>query len=465
MRIPFKHKGQADQYLKICRELVEKAVAIELPKMRAYHAFCKGFGYTNYEELVRLVSATSCFSGDMPGEQIKSSLANGFRRALDLARELGVEEAETVKAISPQLAEVAHQLARQVNAPQQERQRRVVDNQALARDREARELLNDATVLLVNNAFTATELSDAEAKLKRVVSISPDNPEPYNWLGLIECRRGDYAKAVSYYQQAVELASTRMGDRDPRSLGFLARMANDDYYAALVGLGKARWQVGERKLGIETLERALTKDRSDSDVRELLAQMYHLEGNLSRARQMYIRNRPQSAAFVGAGHHYNFGLLHFQKRKYEEALLIIRFAFLQNPYIAYALLHESPKELQYVCLPYNERPAVPAEVQELWTAVPNALQLLKELTIHPSVLSDFKQIATIDEWLGRCKGQFAMKTPFLEERTRLCSWTRLEETNGPIANEVMAKARSACIIKEPRAGQMTTLVPVGAIRP
>jgi hypothetical protein len=99
MRFPFKHQGQADRYLKICREVLELNIVAPagtiLNVQRTRNEFCCGFGYHSYNELTKDLAQSANRLFILPSQDdLRTAVGAAFEKALVFARASGFENEE-----------------------------------------------------------------------------------------------------------------------------------------------------------------------------------------------------------------------------------------------------------------------------------------------------------------------------------------------------------------------------------
>jgi len=109
VRIPFSNLGQAEFYLKACKKtLANRLIAPDggrLPTQRIRNAFCKGLGYSSYDELKITMSRRREFKTSSPPlDDLHTAFAKGFTLALAVAEEHGFRLPEPTDTLALQLA-------------------------------------------------------------------------------------------------------------------------------------------------------------------------------------------------------------------------------------------------------------------------------------------------------------------------------------------------------------------------
>ena len=95
MRINFRHRQHADRYLKLCirilRENLSGPTGLHLGMQRARNAFCIGFGYNSYNELLKVLQNQEHPSSSVCRKELEIALFKAFELAVQVAREYGFE--------------------------------------------------------------------------------------------------------------------------------------------------------------------------------------------------------------------------------------------------------------------------------------------------------------------------------------------------------------------------------------
>lgn len=109
MRILFRNLGQAEYYLKASKKTLAKNLIApdggRLPTQRVRNAFCKGVGYSSYDELKLIMSQRHKY--DKPSsspDDLHRAFSKGFSLALAVAEEYGFRLPEPVDTLAPRLA-------------------------------------------------------------------------------------------------------------------------------------------------------------------------------------------------------------------------------------------------------------------------------------------------------------------------------------------------------------------------
>lgn len=109
MRIPFSNLGHAEFYLKACKKTLANSLTApdggRLPTQRIRNAFCKGLGYSSYDELKIIVRQRREFDNSSPPlDDLRGACAKGFSLALAVAEEYGFRLPEPADTLALQLA-------------------------------------------------------------------------------------------------------------------------------------------------------------------------------------------------------------------------------------------------------------------------------------------------------------------------------------------------------------------------
>jgi tetratricopeptide (TPR) repeat protein len=152
----------------------------------------------------------------------------------------------------------------------------------------------DVHLELGNVHLARSEWREAQAEYAKCLASNPDNPIPAFNNGLVLRKSGDIEGAIHYYNLAlsldpkfhepiVELAILHLqATRADDALELLGRTSADD--ATVQSLfGAAHLQKGNLDEAQKCLESALKKDRSLTDARLNLSQVFIRKGDLARA--------------------------------------------------------------------------------------------------------------------------------------------------------------------------------------
>src|SRR5437879_2375540 len=111
MRIHFLHRGHAERCLKNCLFILRIELS-KYPKLRvaAHHlrnAFCRGLGYSSYEELVRFLSLHPTTDSATNPDALLEALTKGFRLSLELVKTSEFRLSVDMERLAVQLAKKA----------------------------------------------------------------------------------------------------------------------------------------------------------------------------------------------------------------------------------------------------------------------------------------------------------------------------------------------------------------------
>lgn len=110
MRIHFNNLGHAKLYLKASKRLLDKNLISpdggRLPTQRLRNAFCKGWGYSSYEDLMRIMRTPREYDNSLltPGD-LRWAFYEGFSLALMIAEEYGFRLPEPPARLAVRLTE------------------------------------------------------------------------------------------------------------------------------------------------------------------------------------------------------------------------------------------------------------------------------------------------------------------------------------------------------------------------
>jgi len=149
-------------------------------------------------------------------------------------------------------------------------------NRTLDASPQAYQILND----LGTAYWDRGEVDNAEAAWKRSLDVHPNNPVVLNNLGMVAGKRKQYAEAIKYFQQALEMKSTSL----------------DPY----LNLGRAYRVMGLMEPAEAELRKALALAPLDSRIRNELGQVLFSEGRTQEAEEQFrasLHNEPSTLAY------------------------------------------------------------------------------------------------------------------------------------------------------------------------
>jgi len=120
--------------------------------------------------------------------------------------------------------------------------------------------------------FRKNEYPEASAAFEKAVDLSSDDTPPYheyNYLGIIAFYRGDYPRAVDFYQKSIRARSTP---------------------GAIANMGLAQGAMGKTDRAIERLSQVLAEQDRPA-TRFSLGYFYHLKGKTAQAADAFDRAR------------------------------------------------------------------------------------------------------------------------------------------------------------------------------
>lgn len=105
MRIPFKHKGQADFYLKTCKKILANNLigpdGGRLPTQRVRNALCRGVGYNSYDDLKFIMAEHPNWSHyPASPDELQAAFAKGISLAIAVAEGYGFRPTELTDAFA-----------------------------------------------------------------------------------------------------------------------------------------------------------------------------------------------------------------------------------------------------------------------------------------------------------------------------------------------------------------------------
>jgi TolB-like protein/Flp pilus assembly protein TadD len=121
--------------------------------------------------------------------------------------------------------------------------------------------------VLAFHALRTDDLDGAQRAAETFMRLKPRQPDPYNVMGSVYMRRGDAAKAVEMYAQAVALS--------PK---------NDANAIFRHNLARANFMLGDYKAAIDWYSQALQAEPQDASLHIGLAMAYAMSGDIARAQ-------------------------------------------------------------------------------------------------------------------------------------------------------------------------------------
>ena len=164
-------------------------------------------------------------------------------------------------------------------------------------------------------------------------------------------------------------------------------LENRPFLRAAMGLALVRLDEGDRRAGIELLERILSWNPNDNQgVRLMIGSEYLRTGDETQARRVLQEHGAEYPAY-----RYELGLLHLRAKRWAPAATSLRHGFVENPYIAEILCNNvSPMPLPVwhgsnwnepeAALDYTNRYGA------LWRSSPQAPRFVRWLYNHPKVM-------------------------------------------------------------------------------
>ncbi len=157
------------------------------------------------------------------------------------------------------------------------------------------------------------DYAKAEESFNEALKLDPNLSEAYNNLGLLNLLQGSYQQAISYFEKALanplyanaHSAKTNMaqayyllGDKN-KAIEILTSLLRErsDYAQALIELGKIYLNERDLQAAEFYLKQALKLDRTSSEARYYLGEVFFQQGKLSLAKEVWeslIQIRPDS---------------------------------------------------------------------------------------------------------------------------------------------------------------------------
>jgi type IV pilus assembly protein PilF len=157
------------------------------------------------------------------------------------------------------------------------------------------------------------DYAKAEESFNKALKLEPNFSEAYNNLGILNLLQGRYQQAIFYFEKALanplyanaHLAKTNMaqayyllGDKN-KAIEILTSLLREkaDYAQALIELGKIYLNERDLQAAEFYLKQALKLDRTSSEARYYLGEVFFQQGKLDLAKEIWeslIQIRPDS---------------------------------------------------------------------------------------------------------------------------------------------------------------------------
>jgi Tfp pilus assembly protein PilF len=435
MRIPFKNLGQAELYLKTCLDHLNRHLnstsPVRLPTQRVKNAFCRGFGYSSYDELKRVLSTGPRDSKTIPSErEFKEVFTRAFLLAIEVAYQSGLEEDVTHQYMVLMLADGAVEELKRVGSALE------LYRQSPAEESEERA---DRGWELVENG----RLVEAVSEFSRAVALDGDFADAYNGLGYVSFARGDYEGARRHSQTALEKARQALGSDAPDAYTWYGELKTRPYMRARHTLGLSLMKLGDLQGAVREFKELLRRNANDNQgVRFLVGPLYHQLGDLRHAIPAY-RSSAAKGDRTGEPHNeINYALALYEAGKYEESVLRFRYGTFRNLHIPQAILGLPVRRLG---IWYGSNEAEPEyalnykeEYGSLWEGKAGALSFLRRVYAHTVVQAEINEFVSLRARLNKVH-DFDQRSPIVDEVFRLEALWRLKGNNKSITEEVAAR--------------------------
>ncbi len=448
MRAHFKNLGQANLYLKTCKKVLDGYLRlpaeIRLPSQRIRNAFCRGFGYSSYDELRRLLSGVRQPVTSLPTEEaLLSCITKGFSLAFDVASECGAQLNPVDQFMTETLARSAFDEMNREGAG------RGLYSQSPS---ECAEGLVDAGWEILLSAGPLGKpslnlLSEAKPEFRAAIEADPDTADAYNGLAYIEFTRGNYEGSLHHAEAALEKARINLQTDDPGAYTWWGELRTRPYMRARHTLGISLMRLGRYVAAAAEFRALLSRNQHDNQgVRFLLGPTYHLAGNLRSALPAYRKSAANNKYSGDPHNEFSYALALYERREYENAVLRYRYATFTNIHIPQVLLGLPLNRLDIF---YGSNTAEPNyatdylnEYRGLWEGKTDALAFLRAVYFHPTVQEEIAAYIKHLRSLARTEN-VGVRIPFAEAVSKLKSIERLTANNHPIADDVSPRKSSA----------------------
>lgn len=445
MRVHFKNLGQANHYLKACKEKLIEHLSRQrgvgrLPTQRLRNALCRGFGYSSYVELTNTLSMPGHEPRPLPSEE---EFLRVFVKAFTLAFEVAVECGAA--ADSPVNQYMAVLLAQgTVSRLKQSGSASGLFTQTSVE--RAEDYLDSGWAILQNGDpredTPAHLLSEAEKMFGLAISANAELADAYNGLAFVAFSRREFPVSRSHAVKALELSRRDLGTDEPGAHPWYADTKTRPYMRARHNLGLSLMRLGDNGGAVHEFREMLKRNPNDNQgVRYLIGPLCHAAGNLRQAIPAY-RRAAAKGDYTGDPHNeFNYALALFETAQYEEAALRIRYGTFRNLHIPEVLLglEVSPLDIWYGS--NLAEPGYAVEYEEeygpLWAGKTQAVSFLKAIYYHPAVRREVAEYLTLRRRLDMDDDP-RRRGPIVDELSGFCSLERIRANNQQVAEQARA---------------------------
>jgi tetratricopeptide (TPR) repeat protein len=230
---------------------------------------------------------------------------------------------------------------------------------------------------------------------EEVIAKYPNNPRPYNALGLHHYGQKNYPEAIKYYEKAVRLnpnyveAYSNLGNiyyaqgDYGKALTYQGRAVeiSPNYHVGHNNLGTVYYQIGSYDQAIRHFQKAIEINRNFVDPYNSLGAIYYLKKDVEKAAGYFGKALELNPRLAEA--HSNLGLIHYEGKNYPKAIEYYLQAISLNPrlvnaHFGLALAYEKA----------GDYPKALAELEitsRLWPdnkLFPQKIESLKKLIAH-----------------------------------------------------------------------------------
>jgi tetratricopeptide (TPR) repeat protein len=290
-------------------------------------------------------------------------------------------------------------------------------------------------------------IAAAEDYFRQALAMDPELADAYNGLGTAFYLQQRFAEAEAMYRTAFEKARVELATDKPRAYEWWGNVSTRPYMRARHNLGLVFWRQGKYREAIREFEELLRRNPHDNQgIRYLIGGIYHLSGNLSKAISYYKKAGSSWFGQRDPETEFNYGLVLFQTRKYDAAILQFRNSFLINHYLPEIVVFRTVKPLD---IWHGSNVAEPEyaldywqSYSKLWTRHPRAIAFLRLVYDDETVQSDLRRFVEVRAKLLGEK-DFAVRSSLVDEELRIQNQASLEATNPTVTSRVLARFRGA----------------------